>query len=197
VNLVNVACEFGQLADENRRGDGAGLKNLFIFLVRFLDKVERWSNLVGVWLIIFLMLLVSADVTYRTLTGQSIVGAYELAEIIMVGVVFFTLAYCQKHKGHVRMEIIVAKLQGKLLHFTEVVALLLCLVISVLMSYQALVEAKHAVEINLVTAGIIEWPAWPLKLGLAYGLWLFTLRIGTQLAQQILLLISGEKVHAD
>ena len=53
---------------------------------RGIDIAERISNLGSGWLIIFIMLLILADVSCRFFVSKSIAGAYNLAEIIMVGI---------------------------------------------------------------------------------------------------------------
>ena len=144
----------------------------------------------------FLMALITSDVLYRTLAGKSIVGAYELAEITMVPVTYFTIAYCQKYKGHVRMEFVVDRLRGKTRHLSEIIALFLSLSICVVIFYRAIVEAQQAVGIGLVTSGVVQWPAWPFKIVLIYGFSLICIRLGIQLVQQIRLLIAEGGNHA-
>lgn len=172
------------------------MKHFFSFLGKLVDRVEEWSNLAGVWLIVFLMALIISDVAYRTLAGRSILGAYNLAEIVMVGICFFSLAYAQKKRGHVRMEVLVDRLRGKALHLTEIVAFFVSLAICALIFYQSILEALLAVDINLITSGIIQWPAWPFKIVVAFGFFLLCIRIGIQLTQQIRLLVAEGKHHA-
>ena len=174
-----------------------GLKQLSVALGKAFEWVERWSNIGGVWLIVFLVVLVSADVVWRTFAGKSIAGGYELAEIVMVPICYLTLAYCQKHRGHVRMEFVIDRLRGKTAQFVEMIALILSLAICALMFYQSIIEAQKAVDIRLVTSGLVEWPAWPFKIMLVYGLFVFAVRIGVQLVQQIRLVITGRVAHAE
>ena len=172
------------------------LKNLSSSLARWVDTVERLSNLAGSWLIIFLMLLVTCDVASRYLGGKSIAGAYNLAELIMVGICFLTPAYCQKQKGHIRVEIFIDKLRRKPLRFTESAAYLLSFIICVLLFYRSVGEAQMAVDIRLTTMGIVQWPAWPAKIVVPFGFLLLSIRIGLQLARQIRLLVEECKGHA-
>mgnify|MGYP003681907178 CR=1 FL=1 len=142
------------------------------------------------------MLLIGSDVAYRTLTGKSILGAYNLAEIIMVGICVLSLAYTQRQGGHVRMEIVVNKLRGKALQFIEIIASFLCFTICALIFYRSVVDAGVAIDINLITSGIIAWPAWPLKIVFAFGFFLLCIRIGIQLIQQIRPLVVKGRHHA-
>lgn len=154
-------------------------------LERYIDPVERLADKCAGGLIIFLMLLVVSDVTYRFVIRKSIAGAYSLSEIIMVGICFLAMAYTQREKGHVAVDFVLLRLKGKSRQRLEVLSLSLSLVISVLLFYRASLEAQLAVKINLVTAGIVEWPAWPLKIVVALGFFLLSVRIAIQLWQQI------------
>ena len=167
------------------------MKRFFGFLGKILDRAEEWSNLVGTWLIVVLMLLITSDVVVRTTTGASIVGAFEFTELVIVGIVFLPTAYTQRQKGHITMDLIVSRLRGKTAQNVEIFALLLSFVISTLIFFQTAVEAQIALDIHLTTAGVIKWPASPLKIALAFGFFLLCIRIGVQLTQQIRLRIGG------
>ena len=164
-----------------------------VSLGKFVDSLERWSNLAGTWLIVFLMLLITANVACRFLIGKAILGTYELATLMLVGIVFFTLAYTQKHRGHVRMELVISRLRGTVRHSLEIFALLTCLGICIPLFYQTLLEAIKAVEVKMVTSGVIHWPAWPFKIVVAFGFLLLVIRIAIQLIQQIRLLKNRRK----
>ncbi|MCF8062447.1 MAG: hypothetical protein K9M82_08030, partial [Deltaproteobacteria bacterium] len=47
--------------------------------------------------------------------------------------------------------------------------------------YRATIEAIGAVKLSLVTSGIIQWPAWPLKIVVAFGFCLLSIRVLIQL----------------
>lgn len=85
----------GILTQYHGQADGglSGLNRFFSSFGRWINRVEEWSNLVGTWLIVFLMLLICSDVVYRTVIGASIVGAIELTELVMVGICFLPTAY--------------------------------------------------------------------------------------------------------
>jgi len=171
------------------------LKHFFSFLRKFLGIAETLSNQGAGWLIIFLLVLVAADVAYRTVAAKSIAGAYSLSEIIMVGICFLAMSYTQKQRGHVSMDFVVTRLRGKAHQFAEITSSLLSLIVSILLFYRSSVEAYVAVKIRLVTSGIIEWPAWPLKIVVAFGFFMLCIRIAIQLNQQTRLVIERRSTH--
>jgi TRAP-type C4-dicarboxylate transport system permease small subunit len=160
---------------------------------KFTTAVEKASNACSGWLIICLLLLVTSDVVYRFVSKNSIAGAYSLSELLMVGICFLSIAYTQKEKGHVAVDFFTLKLSGKPLQAVEMASSLMSIIISFLLFYRSAVEARIAVDVNLVTSGIVSWPAWPLKIIVAFGFLMLTIRIAIQVKQQVRSIIQGEK----
>jgi len=159
------------------------------------DFVERLASIGSGYLITFLMLLVVCDVIYRFTLSKSIAGAYTLSEMIMVGICFLALSFTQKEKGHVAVDFVVVRLEGKPYQTMEIISSLLSFVICVLLFYRATIEARIAVDIRLVTSGIVEWPAWPLKIVVAFGFLLLGIRVAIQLSQQIYFAFKKRRNH--
>jgi TRAP-type C4-dicarboxylate transport system permease small subunit len=111
----------------------------------------------------------------------------------MVGICFLSIAYTQKEKGHVAVDFFTLKLSGKPLQAVEMASSLMSIIISFLLFYRSAVEARIAVDVNLVTSGIVSWPAWPLKIIVAFGFLMLTIRIAIQVKQQVRSIIQGEK----
>lgn len=94
------------------------------------------------------------------------------------------------------MDLVVTRLRGKTALNVEIVALFLSFIFCILIFYQSVVEAQIAVDIRLTTPGIIRWPAWPLKIALAFAFLLLCIRILIQLIQQVRLRIAMGEHHA-
>jgi len=172
------------------------LKRFLSICGRGIDIAERISNLGSGWLIIFIILLILSDVSCRFFVSKSIAGAYNLAEIIMVGICFLPMAYTQREKGHVAVDFLVLRLKERPRQAMEMVSTFLSFVISILLFYRSAAEAKIAVDLLLTTSGIVKWPAWPLKILVAFGFFLLCIRIAIQLSQQMRLIIRGREHHA-
>jgi len=150
---------------------------------RFINEIERWSSLLGTWLIIFLMVLVCADVTYRTIFNASIIGAIELSEMLMIGICSLTLAFTQKERGHVRMDLLMGRLKGRTRQVFELTAVLLCFIFAILVFIMALIFAKDSIAIMEIVEGISEFPLWPWKTLIPIGFFLLCIRLMIQLIQ--------------
>jgi TRAP-type C4-dicarboxylate transport system permease small subunit len=148
------------------------------------DAIERWSSTIGVTLFFIIMLSVTTDVIFRTITGQSISSVYELNELLMVGG-FLILSYTQKQRGHVTVELILTRLKGKAYYFTELSAMLLTAVICVIFLWQGIVQLQLAIDMNFITDGLIPYPLWPSKLCVCIGFFLLCFRLTIQIYDKL------------
>jgi TRAP-type C4-dicarboxylate transport system permease small subunit len=154
------------------------------------DSAEKISAVVAGYVIVCLMLLTVLDVAVRAIAGESIEGVYTLSELLMVAVCFLATAFTQKENAHVTMDFLMVRLKGRILNYTEVFASILSVAICALLSYRATVEAIGAVEMKLVAAGTVPWPAWPFKIAVAFGFLLLLIRVSIQFTQKLRLLLS-------
>jgi TRAP-type C4-dicarboxylate transport system permease small subunit len=76
---------------------------------------HRLSNSVA-WVargVLFLMMLfVAGDVIGRYVFSRPIKGSEEIAEVMMVVVIFLAMGYCTLKSGHVRVELVTSRLSG-------------------------------------------------------------------------------------
>jgi len=122
-------------------------------LKRVFDPISSALNAVGTGVLFALMLLTVADVIlrHRFTINQPIPGVFELTELTMVVVVFFGLAFTASKKGHIAVDLVVAKLphrwQGVIDSFTS----LLSLGVFALIIWQSAIFAYEAVTYHEVT----------------------------------------------
>ena len=159
------------------------MKGFFHFLDQFVAATERWLNIAGTGLIMFLVLSIVADVFYRNFWTRSIPGLYELNELTLVGIVFFAVAYTQSIKGNVRMELVVTRLKGKPRLYLELIAAVLSLAICILLLSRSVVDAQSTIEMGLYTEGTIEWPFWPSRVAVSIGFFFLCVRLAIQSTQ--------------
>jgi len=164
------------------------------FLGTLINTIERWANIVGTWLIMVLMVIVCADVIHRGLLGSSIIGAIELSVMLMVGITALTLAFTQHENGHVRMELVIGKLEGRTRQWVEIFAITMCLAFSILIFIMTVKLAIDSVAVMEIIEGISGLPLWPWKILIPVGFLLLIIRLTIQLVQHIKLLFSIKKV---
>ena len=158
-------------------GAGLKIKKVTWQPVRWLEISEVWLNY-GANLAIFIIMVVTvADVFMRYIFNSPVRGAYELSETMMVGAVFLALAYTQKQKGHVSVQIFSSRLPAKAQTLLATIILFLSFGVFVLITWQGGRMAWEALIIGDYTEGTVEWPLWPGRAVVAVGAGLLCLRL--------------------
>jgi TRAP-type C4-dicarboxylate transport system permease small subunit len=89
-----------------------------ILIRRALYALERFVSVlfmyISMGMLLFMMLLGSADVLGRYFLGKPITGAFELTEILLAGIVYFALAHTQRMKAHVAVSLFYSFLPQKM-----------------------------------------------------------------------------------
>ena len=82
-----------------------------IFKIGFWEGV--FNNIFGAFLVLVMMVLIVSNMVGRSVLNIPIHGTIELTEFMMVGIVYFTLAYAQAKKKHIRVELLYEVLPHK------------------------------------------------------------------------------------
>lgn len=159
---------------------------------RLLGGVENALNLCAGALIFALMLLGVAQIVLRVLFDAPIFGYIDIVEVAMVGFAVLSIAFVQRVGGHVRMELLIARLEGRALWFAEAVGVALAaFVVAVLIPY-SYEHFERAFELGDSTIDI-ELVTWPAKLVVPTALSILLLRLSIQLAGYVRLALNPER----
>ncbi len=150
------------------------MKTIRILPVYFFG--ERIFNSIGSILIVVMMLLVAADVAGRNLFRLSIQGTLEITEFMMVPIVYFTLAYTQGKKSHVRVDVLLAVISQRKKIYLSMITYLVGFVIFALITWQGFRSFLDSFAIREATDGLIAYPVYPAKLVIPLGSCLFCMR---------------------
>jgi len=153
-----------------------GLGRALQFFDRLLSPLENLLNLFGGLLVFALMFLGVVQIFLRTVFRSPIFGYIDIVEFSMVGFALLAIAYVQRQGGHVRMELLVGRLRGRLLWIVESFGTLVTgAIVAILIPY----SYKHFERaINFGDSTIdIELPTWPGKLLVPIALSILLLRL--------------------
>jgi TRAP-type C4-dicarboxylate transport system permease small subunit len=98
-------------------------------------RIEGTLNLIGGITIIMLVLMAVWNVVGRKLFNAPVPGYVDWTEQFMILFAFFGLAYCQREGGHIRMDIVVMRLRGRLLWAFEWLSILFMLLVTTALIY--------------------------------------------------------------
>ena len=146
---------------------------------RLLGRVENGLNLCAGVLIFALMLLGVVQIVLRTVFNAPIFGYIDVVEVSMVGFAVLSIAFVQRVGGHVRMEMLVGKLAGRVKWLVEALGTGLAgFIVAVLIPY-SWDHFERAFEFGDSTIDI-ELATWPAKLVVPVALSVLLLRLVLQ-----------------
>ena len=135
-----------------------------------LGAFGTWLAYAGMVFLIGLMAMVVIEVVARYVFNKPIQGYIDIMEMMMVALVFLSLAYCQRTGGHIRMEIFMTRVLqgGRRYHLAEFFHLLISLAGFGIIAYFAVNQVFYAYKIGDVSM-TIHLPTWPARITMALG----------------------------
>ncbi len=158
----------------------------------FFFKIEKFMNLIASLVILGIMIVGVSQVFGRKLDllnlipgidgvqGMPVPGYVDWIEMSMTVFAFLAIAYTQRLGGHVRMEIILGKLKGRVLFFCEIFGTLAALLIVSVLAYYSYEHFDRAWSIGDSTIDI-QLPVWPSKLIVPFAFGMLIVRLLIQL----------------
>lgn len=149
-------------------------------LDRFLFRLETPLTLLGGIIVFLLVCLATVNVLGRWLFDLPISGYIDWVEQAMAFFAFLGIAYTQRLGGHIRMDILIGRLHGRWLWFSEFVGTFLVLLLTLVLIYGSYLHFYRAWKIGDSSLDI-DLPTWPAKLVVPVALSFLALRLLLQL----------------
>ena len=149
-------------------------------LDRLLLAYERALTLLGGITILLLVALAVANALGRWLFNSPVIGYVDWVEQLMAIFAFAGIAYCQREGGHIRMDILLARLHGRTQWLAEFISVLFMLLITLVLIYGSWLHFLRAFT-NGDSSMDIGLPIWPAKLVIPLALTTLALRLVLQL----------------
>lgn len=165
--------------------DGGGI---LLVVDRSLGRLESLFNDIGGLFIFALMWLTMAEVLGRRLLNSPVPGAIDYIETGMVVFAFMGVAHCQRQGGHVRMDLLVASLKGRLLWAVEALAILIAVIYVGIIVWASAQDVWRSYDLGDETLDA-HIPVWPSKLVVPVALALLELRLLVNLWGYLRLLV--------
>ncbi len=126
-------------------------------------------NAISGYLLFFMMLLITVDVTGRYVFSSPIPGTLEFTEFLITFVVFFSMAYVQLTKRHICVELVTSRLPRRTADGLAVVVLSIAAGFFVLVAWESLYSGLSAWEYDEGSDGLVQFPLYPPKLAIPFG----------------------------
>lgn len=151
-----------------------------------LYRVEGWLALLSGLAVFSLMILAVVSVSGRHMINQPLPGYVDWIEQAMPLIAFMGVAYTQRDGGHIRMDILVGKLHGRVLWAAEFITVLLMLLVMILIVWGSWAHFQRSFDFGSPlwsrdSSMDIALPLWPAKLLAPIAFGVLCLRLILQL----------------
>lgn len=149
-------------------------------LDRWYFKFEGFLTMIGGIAIFGLVMLAVANALGRWIFNIPVTGYIDWVEQVMAVMAFGGLAYSQRIGGHIRMDIFLSVMKGRILWITELVTTTFMLLITLVLLYGSYLHFYRAFT-NGDSSMDIGLPIWPAKLVVPFAFLVLTLRLILQI----------------
>ena len=147
---------------------------------RLFLKLETMLTLAGGIVIFLLVFLATANVLGRWIFSFPVSGYIDWVEQSMAFFAFLGIAFTQREGGHIRMDMLVGRIQGRPLWVTELLSVILMLGVTLVLIYGSFLHFFRAYKIGDSSMDI-NLPIWPAKLVVPVALSILALRLILQI----------------
>lgn len=154
-------------------------------LDRALLPVERFMALLSGIAAFSLMFLAAYSVSGRKFFGSPLAGYVDYIEVLMPLIAIMGVSYVQREGGHIRMDILIGNLHGRILWLLELITVLLVLVLMVALVWGSWAHFDRSFDCarplcsrdSTIDIGL---PVWPAKLVVPVAFGVLVLRLVLQ-----------------
>lgn len=151
-------------------------KRVVVYLDKALATITHRVSNFGQITLMAMVLLVVVDVCLRRLFNSPLSWSLEVVQILLVVVVFFSVAYCAARQGHIAIGALVSRFSEKTQMVIEVGTNTLGVCVYGMMCWGSITLAQHAQHVHRIT-GMLPIPVYPFMLAVALGSLLLALVI--------------------
>ncbi len=168
-------------------------------LDHLLLRLERVLALVSGLAVFSLMLLAVFSVTGRNLMNAPLPGYVDWIEQAMPLIAFMGISFVMREGGHIRMDIVVGQLRGRLLYIVELVTTLAVLVLMLLLVWGSWAHFQRSFDFaapmwSRDSSMDIALPLWPAKLMAPIAFAVLCLRLVLQVWAYGRAVVTGETI---
>ncbi len=155
-------------------------------LDRRLYKLETFLALLSGLAVFSLMLLAVVSVSGRNFANQPLPGYVDWIEQAMPLIAFMGVSYAQRNGGHIRMDMLVGALRGRILYVVEFITTAVILTLMLLLVWGSWAHFGRSFDFGVPlwstdSSMDISIPLWPAKLLVPVAFGVLCLRLTLQL----------------
>jgi TRAP-type transport system small permease protein len=164
-------------------------------LQNFFNRVSFVSGYISGWVIIAMMILVTAAVFARRVIGSPLMFSDEYTAYLMVFCVFMGGAYTLQQDAHVRVDVIAIRLKKRTRIFLQAVTSCFSLVYGVVLMWKTGSLVLYYKQIGQRALSIMETPVWIPAIVIPVGMAILNFQIVLCIVNDIKNLLGGNPVE--
>lgn len=132
-----------------------------------LGKITIFFAVIAAIALTIMMLLTATDVILR-IFSRAIIGSFEVVEFLMAVVVPLSIAYCEKKRQHICVDLIVQNFPQKVRPWFDLITSIITFLLYFLIMYQCWLNIA-TVKDDSLTSSVLLWPVWPFTIPCVIG----------------------------
>ena len=152
--------------------------------MKIIAGASRILSYLAIGLLILLMLVTVSDVFLRYVFNSPILGAQEIAKLIMVCLVI-GMAWCALRGEHIKVDLVMRRCPPRSQVIVKIITLLASLVMCAIITWRSYLTAVVHLQRSEVASTIFQAPTFPSYALFVLGWGIFCLAIATLLIQKI------------
>ena len=147
---------------------------------QLLLRLESKLNLAGGIIVLFIVLFSVINILGRGFFNQPFNAYFDLMAQSVPMIAFMGLSYCQRDGGHIRMDLLIARFQGRILWIIEAFNSIITFLLISMLAFGAWLHAERSFRLGDSTEDI-SLIIWPFKLIIVIMFCVLLLRLAIQL----------------
>jgi TRAP-type transport system small permease protein len=160
--------------------NGATGQRSYIFM-NIMRAISRWSGYVACAVTFLMMMLTVCDVSGRYFFNSPITGTTEITMMMMIMVVFPALGWAATTHMHVKVTILVDRINPRIKMFLSIIGVILSFCIYALITWRCFIEASQVSK----QTSLVHIPFAPFYWVMAIGLAIFCLGMLVVMIEEI------------
>ena len=152
-------------------------------VAKVVNPIAFWIGSLGAGVLALMMFLTTADVLLR-LFNRPIIGTFELTEYMMAMLVAFTVGYCAVNRGHVSVDLVVARIPERPRAVVSIFTEIICIIFFSLITWKSFRQAVILQGSGSVSPALLI-PVFPFVYIISIGFGLLALVFALQLLESI------------
>lgn len=140
------------------------------------SKLENILMYIAGFLLTTMMGLVGIEIISRRIFGSSISGIFEITTELMTAVTLLGIAYVQRNKEHIQIDIIYDKMPKQMMKISEIIIYFIVAVLLFVFATRGFNSFMVAFKSGEHTIGTLSVPLWPGKLTVALSFYIASFR---------------------